>query len=162
MDERFLRIHSSVTAAIIILVSSIAVPVAAENFTISYLATFVPVRDQITRQVTRGIQGKIISGAVSLAVRNINADQNLLAGHFLNFVHDDSQSDALVGMKIMSRHWKDGCAAFFGPEDSCEFEGKLASAWNLPMFAYVSKHPIVLYCCVLLSIDVQIIALMFV
>lgn len=140
MDERFLRVHSSVTAAILIVVSSLPLPVGAENFTISYLATFLPVRDPITGQISRGMQGKVISGAVSYAVSRINEDPTLLAGHRLNFVFNDSQSDALVGMKIMSRHWRDGSAAFFGPEDSCEFEGRLASAWNLPMFAYVSKH----------------------
>lgn len=137
MDERLPRIHSLVTA-VLIFFSSIPDPVLAENFTISYLATFVPVRGHFTR----GIQGKVISGAVSYAIRKINADPNLLTGHLLTFVHADSGSDALIGMEIMSQHWKDGCAAFFGPEDSCEFEGKLAAAWNLPMFAYVSTHGI--------------------
>lgn len=118
----------------LLLMSAFPTTVSSDNFTISYLATFRPVWGQ------RGMQGRVISGAVTYAVHKINADPTILAGHQLDFVYADTRSDVLVGLAKMSDHWREGCAAFFGPEDSCEVEGKLASAWNLPMFAYVSRN----------------------
>lgn len=35
--------------------------------------------------------------------------------------------------------WKQGAAAFIGPEDSCQTEAMMAASVNLPMISYVSQ-----------------------
>lgn len=136
MDERLdgSKAPKETPLLFLLLVFAFPTTVSSDNFTISYLATFRPVWGQ------RGMQGRVISGAVTYAVRKINDDRTILADHQLDFVFADTQSDVLVGLAKMSDHWRKGCAAFFGPEDSCEVEGRLASAWNRPMFAYVSRY----------------------
>lgn len=32
---------------------------------------------------------------------------------------------------------KEGVVAFIGPDESCQYEALVASAWNLPMISYV-------------------------
>ncbi|ELT90007.1 hypothetical protein CAPTEDRAFT_179122 [Capitella teleta] len=39
-------------------------------------------------------------------------------------------------MRAMTKMKADGAVAFIGPEDTCATEGRLASAWNLPMITF--------------------------
>lgn len=101
------------------------------NFTIGYLAT-----DQVTSYAQQ-TQGRVISGAITCAVVGINADADVLTGHQLSFVWADTQSDTLKATASMSEQWRNGAIAFFGLEDSCDVEARVAAAWNLPIISYV-------------------------
>lgn len=101
------------------------------NLTIGYLAS-----DQVTSYAQQ-TQGRIISGAITCAVVGINADADLLTGRQLNFVWADTQSDTLKGTARMSEQWRNGAIAFFGLEDTCDVEARVAAAWNLPIISYV-------------------------
>lgn len=41
-------------------------------------------------------------------------------------------------LKTQTEFYINGTSAFIGPEDNCAIEARLASAWNLPMIAFVS------------------------
>ena len=86
----------------------------------------------------RAKQGRIISGAMTLAVELINDDPNLLPNHKIRFIWGDTQANTLVGTKLLTDQWRKGAVAFIGLEDSCSVEAKVAAAWNLPMISYVS------------------------
>ena len=82
---------------------------------------------------------------MSLAVNDVNSDPTILAGHQLNFIWSDNQADTLVGTRELTMQWKRGAVAFFGPEDSCDVEARVAAAWNLPMISYVSTYNTYIY-----------------
>ena len=108
--------------------------VQSDNFTIGYLYS------DSSLEITKNKQGRIISGAISYAVELINNLQpNLLSGHKLILRTADTYADTLVGTRELTSLWRDGAVAFFGPEDSCDVEAKVAAAWNLSMIAYVSR-----------------------
>ena len=103
-----------------------------EMFTVGYLTA------DYSAQHTSFKQGRIISGAMTLAVKHVNADPELLAGHKLDFIWSDTNLDTLNGTRELTLQWQKGAVAFFGPEDSCDVEARVAAAWNLPMISYVS------------------------
>ena len=106
--------------------------VDAANFTVGYLTA------DRTETFVHKKQGRIISGAMTLAIKRINADPQLLRGHRLHFVWADTRADTLTSTNELTKQWRDGAIAFFGPEDSCDVEARVAAAWNLPMLSYVS------------------------
>ncbi|XP_013384406.1 guanylate cyclase 32E [Lingula anatina] len=88
-------------------------------------------------------QARIISGAFSYAIKTINEDPSLLNGLQLDFLWNDNEGDSLIGTARLTEQWRKGAVAFFGPEDECETEAKVAAAWNLPMIAYKCAEPLV-------------------
>ena len=80
----------------------------------------------------------------------VNADPDLLAGHYLGFNWADTHADTLYGTLQLTNAWKNGSIAFFGPEDSCDVEARVAAAWNLPMISYVGESFAFERCLVLL------------
>lgn len=102
------------------------------NITIGYLTVDKRVDWQ------RDTQGRIISGAISYAIDLINNDTNLLPNHHINLIWGDTTGDTIVGTKLLLQQWKQTAVAFFGLEDSCSVEARVAAAVNLPMISYVS------------------------
>ena len=45
--------------------------------------------------------------------------------------------DQLEALKIMTEKRDQGVSAFIGPDEFCHNEAMIASAWNLPMIAFV-------------------------
>jgi guanylate cyclase len=85
------------------------------------------------------IPGRLISGAITLALDDINNNPNLLAGHKLSMMWMDNTNDDLASINALSHLWKNGAVAFIGPENRCETESKVAAAWNLPIVSFVSN-----------------------
>lgn len=85
-------------------------------------------------------QGLIISGAITYAIEQLNAksksDPDFLKGKQFELFWSDTRGDTLHGVQAMLHQWLKGVVAFFGPEDSCETEAKVASSLNLPMISY--------------------------
>ena len=102
------------------------------NITVGYLTV------DKTEKYVRNRQGRIISGAISYAIEKINANPNILPDYHINLVWGDTQANTLVGTKLVTEQWRQGAVAFFGLEDSCSVEARVAAAWNLPMISYVS------------------------
>lgn len=79
-----------------------------------------------------------ISGAMTLAVKDVNEDPNLLPGYNVSFYFGNTTGEERDSLLKMAQLWKEGVLAFFGPELTCDIEARFAAAVNLPMISYVS------------------------
>jgi len=50
----------------------------------------------------------------------------------------DSKGNSAESIRHMTEHYFSGTLAFIGPENTCTFEARVATAWNLPMIGFVS------------------------
>lgn len=82
--------------------------------------------------------GIFISGAMLIAVDDINRREDLLPNHTLTFTWMDTGGTQLGNIRVMTEQWKEGVVAFFGPENTCTTEARIAAAWDIPMLSYVS------------------------
>ena len=78
-----------------------------------------------------------VLGAVSLAVERINNDLTILPNTTLSFKYASLTGQRYEAIKVMTRLRDENISAFIGPDESCRHEAMIASAWNLPMVAYV-------------------------
>lgn len=83
--------------------------------------------------------GRVISGAMSLAVKTVNDRSDLLPGRTLEFQFEDTHGNEDSTLIAVTTLWKNGVVAFIGPDVTCTTEARLADAWNLPMISYVSN-----------------------
>ncbi|GFO22234.1 hypothetical protein PoB_004873900, partial [Plakobranchus ocellatus] len=88
-------------------------------------------------------EGRKISGAMTHAVDVINKDPTILPDYRLHYVLGDNQGTELHSLDVLTDQWKNGALAFFGPEDSCEVESRVAAAWKVPILAYKCDSPVV-------------------
>ncbi|XP_055935780.1 guanylate cyclase 32E-like [Argiope bruennichi] len=94
------------------------------NITIGFLSSFKEL-------------GKLICGAIPLAVDMVNADSELLPSHNLKFIaYDSGEPNTAVTIKKMTQMKEEGVVAFIGPDHSCVSEALVAAAWNMPMITY--------------------------
>lgn len=99
------------------------------NITIGFLSNFKH----------HGGMGKLIAGAVSLAVKDVNSRTDLLPNHTLRFVVGDTERpNTPMAIRKMTEMRDSGVTAFIGPDHSCASEALVAAAWCLPMIAFVS------------------------
>nr|XP_050030214.1 guanylate cyclase 32E-like [Dermacentor andersoni] len=81
--------------------------------------------------------GKMVSGAVPLAVSHINRDDSLLPGFRVTFRPENvGQVGTSAAIRKMTALWQSGVVAFIGPDENCYAEALVADAWNLPMITY--------------------------
>lgn len=82
--------------------------------------------------------GLSISGAISLAVDELNAGPMGERGHRLEFVVAETYGEELASIAHTANLWKQNVAAYIGPQETCVTEARMAAAFNLPMISYVS------------------------
>ena len=104
------------------------------NLTIGYLPTIGGYQDK---------QGLSISGAVMYALEKI-AESQLLPNISLVLYWEDTKSDLLHTTKVLTEMMCDNVVAVFGPENTCNVEATISSAWNRMMISHVSIHYIML------------------
>lgn len=104
------------------------------TFTMGYLtgSERLPGNDDYPRP------GLTISGAISLAVDEINQFRPLLDGHTLNFTVSETYGDEEMSLYQVAVLWTQNTSAYIGPQETCIHEAKMASGFNLPMISYVS------------------------
>ena len=102
----------------------------SDNFTIGFL----PAKTNSDGVILYGL------GAFTLALEKINhPDCELLRGHQLNYYLRDNMADTRQTIVHMTDLYTDkDVDVFIGPDETCRTEALIASAWNLPMIAYVS------------------------
>lgn len=84
--------------------------------------------------------GLMISGAISLAVKEINTNGTLKEmGHSLKFIVAETFGEEVSSIRQTARLWTDKVYAYIGPQETCVHEGRMAAAFNLPMISYVSS-----------------------
>lgn len=99
------------------------------NITIGFLSSF------------RYGMGKLIAGAIPLAVEEVNRREDLLPNHTLQFVAGDSgdPESYMAIRKMTAMREQENVVAFIGPDHSCVSEALVAAAWEFPMITYVSN-----------------------
>ncbi|XP_064623318.1 guanylate cyclase 32E-like [Lineus longissimus] len=108
--------------------------VKADNFTLGYIPTLTFLGE--TSKNLMSIPGRLISGAMTLALDDINNSTTILAGHNLRMMFMDNANDDLISINALSLMWKNGAVAFIGPENRCKTESKVAAAWDLPIVSF--------------------------
>lgn len=92
---------------------------------------------------TPQILGLMISGAISLAVNEINSNGKLKnMGHSLGFKVAETYGEEVSSIRQTAALWTDKVFAYIGPQETCVHEGRMAAAFNLPMISYVSRNNI--------------------
>ncbi|XP_017772272.1 PREDICTED: receptor-type guanylate cyclase Gyc76C-like isoform X2 [Nicrophorus vespilloides] len=81
-------------------------------------------------------QGLAVSGAITMALDEINKDESMLPNVTLVLRWNDTRGDTVVATRAMTDMICDGVVAFFGPEGTCHVEAIVAQARNIPMISY--------------------------
>ncbi|XP_044753115.1 receptor-type guanylate cyclase Gyc76C-like isoform X2 [Coccinella septempunctata] len=81
-------------------------------------------------------QGLTISGAVQMAIDNINRDPRILPNVTLEMQWNDTKGDTVIATKAMTEMICGNVYAFFGPEGNCYVEAIVAQSQNIPMISY--------------------------
>ncbi|XP_066292831.1 receptor-type guanylate cyclase Gyc76C-like [Branchiostoma lanceolatum] len=87
--------------------------------------------------------GLVISGAMTLAVDDVNRNPALLPNTTLEFVWNNTEGYEDGSIRALTDQWRDGVVAFFGPGETCTTEARIAASWNVPMISYMcSEYPV--------------------
>ncbi|KAK4875863.1 hypothetical protein RN001_012285 [Aquatica leii] len=81
-------------------------------------------------------QGLAVSGALTMALEEINNDPTILPNVTLVLRWNDTRGDTVLATRAMTDMICDGVAVFFGPEGSCHVEAIVAQSRNIPMISY--------------------------
>ena len=81
----------------------------------------------------------MISGAITLAVDEVNADPEVLPNHTVEFLIAETLGLEAKSIKLTSELALEDISAFIGPQETCVHEGRIAAAFNIPMVSYVSR-----------------------
>ena len=84
--------------------------------------------------------GRTISGAITLAVREVNESPDVLPNHTLQFLVAETYGKEAESIKQTVMLTRQNISAYIGPQETCIHEAGIAAAFNLPMISYVSIH----------------------
>ncbi|KAB0802102.1 hypothetical protein PPYR_04288 [Photinus pyralis] len=80
--------------------------------------------------------GLTISGAISLAVEEVNNGKLGEGGHKFEFIVAETYGEEIVSVQKTAELWTRNVSVFIGPQETCKHEAYLAAAFNLPMISY--------------------------
>ncbi|KAL9957058.1 hypothetical protein ACROYT_G038645 [Oculina patagonica] len=87
-------------------------------------------------------EGKYYAPAIVQAVDDINNSSDLLPGHHLSFIWNDTECKEDQSLRALSYQVHDRQVdAIIGPGCSCQLEARLASALDIPMVSYMCNDP---------------------
>ncbi|XP_054008171.1 guanylate cyclase 32E [Hylaeus anthracinus] len=84
--------------------------------------------------------GSRISGAISLAVEEVNAGELGRRGHKLDFLVAETYGEEETSILMTADLWTKNISGYIGPQETCIHEGRMAAAFNLPMISYFCTH----------------------
>lgn len=93
--------------------------------------------DYKLKYVSSFFSGLTISGAITLAINEINSGKLNKLGHSLEFVVAETYGEEVTSIKQTAALWTNQTAGYIGPQETCVHEGRMAAAFNLPMISYV-------------------------
>ncbi|XP_022167854.1 receptor-type guanylate cyclase Gyc76C-like [Myzus persicae] len=129
-------------------INTTTAPTIGNSTTSVIETTSVSVTNTVLRNLTIGYltaargkldnrQGLAISGALTLALKEIEDDPHLLPNVSLVLKWDDTHGETVHATKTITKMICDKVAVFFGPEgNTCYTEAIVAQAWNIPMISY--------------------------
>ncbi|XP_050465647.1 guanylate cyclase 32E isoform X1 [Cataglyphis hispanica] len=81
-----------------------------------------------------------ISGALTLAVQEVNAGELGRRGHKLEFLVAETYGEEETSIFTVANLWRKNVSAYIGPQETCIHEGRMAAAFNIPMISYFCTH----------------------
>ncbi|ETN60521.1 hypothetical protein AND_007856 [Anopheles darlingi] len=81
-------------------------------------------------------QGLTISGALTMALDDINNNPELLPNVTLALRWNDTKGETVAATRVITEMICDGVAAFFGPEGTCQTEAIVSQSRDIPMISY--------------------------
>ncbi|XP_050310703.1 guanylate cyclase 32E [Anthonomus grandis grandis] len=120
----------------LLLIATLATRTNSDTFTLGYLTGSQ--RRPGDKEYSR--PGLTISGAISLAVEEINAGLFGKRGHKLDFIIAETYGEEVVSVQKTADLWTRNVSAFIGPQETCEHEAFMAAAFNVPMISYFCTH----------------------
>uniref|UniRef100_A0A1I8AX58 Guanylate cyclase n=1 Tax=Steinernema glaseri TaxID=37863 RepID=A0A1I8AX58_9BILA len=84
-------------------------------------------------------EGSLISGAIVVAIDDINANPSILPDYHLSYVYNNTCGKERASSRFFMEHWKKGAKVFIGPEMNCRTEALMAAAQGLPIISYKCK-----------------------
>ncbi|XP_070186172.1 guanylate cyclase 32E-like [Littorina saxatilis] len=96
---------------------------------------YLPIEDTCFDTILVLRQFRVISGALTYAIEDINKNR-VIPGYELHFVWNDTHGSIAGNLRVITDMWRRGVDVFLGPEETCNHEGRVAAAWNLPMLSY--------------------------
>ncbi|CAL1291491.1 unnamed protein product [Larinioides sclopetarius] len=84
--------------------------------------------------------GLTISGAISLAVDEINKYHPLRDNHTLTFTVAETYGEESESIYRTAVLWTQGAAVYVGPQETCVHEARMAASFDLPMISYFCAH----------------------
>ncbi|XP_015839153.1 guanylate cyclase 32E [Tribolium castaneum] len=109
---------------------------ATETFTIGYLTG----SQRRPGDLEYPRPGLTISGAISLAVDEVNKGIVGQRGHRLDFIVAETYGEEVISVQKTADLWTKNVSAYVGPQETCEHEAFMAAAFNLPMISYFCTH----------------------
>lgn len=107
---------------------------SCEEFTLGYLTG----SQRLPGDLEYARPGLTISGAISLAVAELNGPTGLLGsrGHKLNFLVAETYGNEAISIKETASLWTRNISAYIGPQETCIHEGRMAAAFDIVMISY--------------------------
>ncbi|XP_049867023.1 guanylate cyclase 32E isoform X1 [Pectinophora gossypiella] len=109
--------------------------VQADRFTLGYITGSQRRPGDLSYQRP----GRVISGAISMAVEEVNEKLLGPMGHSLDFIVAETYGQEEVSIRQVAALWAANVSAFIGPQETCVHEGRMAAAFNLPMISYYCR-----------------------
>lgn len=81
-------------------------------------------------------QGLTISGAITVALEEINDDPDILPNVTLAMRWNDTRGDTVTATRAITEMICDQVAAIIGPEGTCKIEAVVSQSRNIPMISY--------------------------
>ncbi|XP_014478817.1 PREDICTED: guanylate cyclase 32E isoform X2 [Dinoponera quadriceps] len=84
--------------------------------------------------------GSRISGAMTLAVEEVNAGELGRRGHKIDILMAETYGEEEKSIFFTADLWRKNISAYIGPQETCIHEGRMAAAFNIPMISYFCTH----------------------
>lgn len=81
--------------------------------------------------------GLTISGAISLAVEEVNKGNLSDRGHKLDFIIAETYGEEIISVRKTAELWTKNISVYIGPQETCKNEAFLAASFDIPMISYV-------------------------
>ena len=118
---------------LLLLFLTLTTPTSGKEFTLGLL---IPYK---TSEAPSSAEGKFYAPAIVQAVDDINNSSDLLPGHHVSFIWNDTECNEDQSLRALSYQVHERkVSAIIGPGCTCQVEARLASALDIPMISYVS------------------------
>ncbi|KAL5018501.1 hypothetical protein ScPMuIL_004223 [Solemya velum] len=80
--------------------------------------------------------GQAISGALTYAIEQINNNTDILPGRTLQFILAETYGQESESIRQTVELLNDNISVYFGPQETCTYEARIAAVFNVPMISY--------------------------